>query len=294
MAAPLVSLFFQELFATLLPADARNVLKDADIQNPSTKPSAAADPISLEEVKRIKTKFPGATVNDVIQAVTTLTIQRYFREVGQEPVKIRGQFMVNMRPAGEDVIKHSVGNRFAFGNFSFPLHETDPVKLIWVTKQHMDIIKISLSVVTLSIVKVLSPLLAKSPKWTKPLLENILGKITLQLTNVPGPATEVSFCGQPVDSIMFYAFGPVGAFFGVVSYKGHISLGVVTGINGVPDAARVTKHWGPAFQELVRAVGDAPASSFKPPRPSGDMFLVASLVAVAAVAISLARLLRAT
>merc|ERR1711862_168023 len=88
--------------------------------------------------------FPGASVNDVMLATLTLTLQRYFREVGQEMKAIRGNFPINMRsPAEANVLQKSMGNRVAACNFTFPMKVTDPAKMIWEIKSQIDTIKCS-------------------------------------------------------------------------------------------------------------------------------------------------------
>lgn len=258
------------LCSPVLPADAMTILKVKDHRHPDPDKSCAmGERVLLEEMKEIKNKFPGATVNDIMLATLTLMLQSYFVEVGQEPTIIRGTFPVNMRAPTEDVVKNSVGNRVAPGNFVFPMFEADPVKMIWKIKEQIDMVKCSPGPLLHSkLFDFIIPKLVRGGK--KKLLHKIVadsyGKVTVMLSNVPGPSDEVALCGQPIDDMMFYAFAPIGCYLGVISYNGIVSLGVVTARSGESDASRLAKHWSPAFRKLKLAVDAARASDLRPPR----------------------------
>jgi hypothetical protein len=49
---------------------------------------------------------------------------------------------------------------------------------------------------------------------------------TAQLSNVPGPATQVSLGGQKILDLTFSLFTPVGMYFGVLSYNGVVTASV--------------------------------------------------------------------
>merc|ERR1712150_105897 len=107
------------------------ILKEPNHRKPSQeKSNSCGERISLEEMKRIKLKFPGATVNDIMLATLTITLKNYFTEKGQPFINIRGSFPVNLRPAKQDPLLHSMGNRWSAANFTFPLNEPDPVEMV--------------------------------------------------------------------------------------------------------------------------------------------------------------------
>jgi len=108
------------------------------------------------------------------------------------------------------------------------------------------------------------------------------GKVTAMLSNVPGPSEEVCLCKQPIDDIMFYTFSHF-TYFGIISYKDHVNVGVVIGKGVEPEPSRIAKHWAAAFQELKDAV--AVSKTVKPPADYSNLlgavvFLTASLAAI--------------
>jgi hypothetical protein len=85
------------------------------------------------------------------------------------------------------------------------------------------------------------------------LLLDVYGKATAMLSNVPGPASEAHFCGQPLRDLMFYAFAPLGVYIGVLSYNGRVSTGVCCVPECEPDASRLARFWKPSVDELLEA-----------------------------------------
>lgn len=243
-------------------------IKEKDHRNPGKEKACGfGETVSLDSMKKIKSKFDGATVNDVMLATLTLTIQRYFAEIGEGSTKLRANFPINLRPAGQDVLTESIGNRFSAGMIGFPLDVKDPVQLIWEVKQRIDMVKASPApIISDKMLGFLVPFLVKAGKRTE-LVDAILdsyGKVSCMLSNVPGPSQQVSFCKQPVDDIMFYAFAPLGVYFGILSYNGRVNVGIVANKELEPDASRIAKHWAPAFKELEEAV----AKVDKPKKPT--------------------------
>lgn len=280
----------KEAFITpQLPADKHTVLKEKDHRNPSVEKSChTGDGISLDEMKRIKNKFAGATVNDIMLATLTMTIQSYFKEVGQDSVNIRGNFPLNLRDPKENVLQNSMGNRFVGGNFTFPIMEEDPVKIVLSIKSQIDTVKCSPApAITNSVLGMLIPALVKGgDKKRKELLDMLLdvyGKVTVMLSNVPGPSAQVSFCKQPIDDIMFYAFVGIGGYFGIISYNGKVNVGISISKATAADSAKIAKHWAPAFKRLVESVDAASPEQLQAPRSHGDAICFSLVALVAAL-----------
>lgn len=280
----------KEVFlGSVLPADKKTCLKEPDHRNPTiAKANALGDKVSLDEMKRIKNKFPGASINDVMLATLTLTMQSYFNDVGQEIIPIRGNFPINIRKPGEDVFTNTLGNNFVPGVFPFPMKETDPVKLIWAIKSQSDTLKASPApFLSAKVFDTVIPLLTKANK-RKELRDVVLdayGKVTVVFSNVPGPSAEVSMCGQPIDDLMFYAMAPIGCYLGIISYNGKVGLGVTTSKALESDASRLAKQWKPSFEKLVAAVDAAPEAALKTPKTYGDCLVLAGMAVALAGAI---------
>jgi hypothetical protein len=107
------------LFASMFAQDKKNALTIPDRVNPSkSKRVIQCAPIPLDELKAIKQRFPGATLNDVLMALMTATIRAFFEEKNDPCIKpggkVRGAFPINLRkphdvrvaprPAGADAL----------------------------------------------------------------------------------------------------------------------------------------------------------------------------------------------
>jgi hypothetical protein len=96
-------------------------------------------------VKEIKSKFSGATVNDVLTALLNMTVRRYFEEKNDAVLQmgtgsVRGNFPINMRDPRAPI---ELGNRFSAGAFQFDFEYKSRIDLIWRVKRQVDAIKVS-------------------------------------------------------------------------------------------------------------------------------------------------------
>ena len=95
--------------------DKPNALKIKDHRNPGVeKCMHMSEKICLADVKVIKNKFQdhGVSINDVFATLLTMTLKRYYEEVG-DPIatqSVRASFPVNMRTSSDDA-HTSFGNR---------------------------------------------------------------------------------------------------------------------------------------------------------------------------------------
>mmetsp|Transcript_76512 Transcript_76512/g.214657 ORF Transcript_76512/g.214657 Transcript_76512/m.214657 type:complete len:127 (-) Transcript_76512:57-437(-) len=82
---------------------------------------------------------------------------------------------------------------------------------------------------------------------------NAYGKVTMLLSNVPGPLDPVRFMGQELDDLSFYLVAPIGLYFGLVQYRGRIRAGICADATCEPEPARLGECWALAFQRLREA-----------------------------------------
>lgn len=240
-----------------LPGDRMNRLKERDHRRPDTRKALSQSPaLSLEQIKEVKAKIPGATINDVLMTVVCLALQSYFDANEPEALKhqVRANFPINLRRNGQDVMhEEHFGNRMAIGFLSFPLHIRDPVEMLQSLKKQIDVVKVSPEPYFRDFVV---QLLAKSPlprSTCCDLVLDLYGKVTVMLSNVPGPQTPVSLAGQPLADMSFYALTPLGLYMGLVSYNGKISCGVAVSKSCEPDARTISDLWVPSFEKLYKA-----------------------------------------
>jgi hypothetical protein len=255
------------LWSPFAGPDPDNRLKVADHLHVSkTKAIGFAEDIPLERVLALKAKFHKATVNDIIMAMVTIMLRKYFKSVNdpvlQSGQDIRGAFPFDVRPRGVDVLKDSFGNHFANPNFKFPIHLKDPVEVLWACKAYADGIKLSpephlQSLLLSGVVRVFS-----RERIYKTFLD-VMGKSTLTVSNVRGPPEKVSIAGHPVDAMRFLGFSPIGLYFGAITYNGRISMGLSLDPTTESDPAMLSQHWPAALEVLEKAADKALQKSGK-------------------------------
>lgn len=251
---------------TLWKPDPKNSLSMPDVTKPSSvKRLAEAEPISLDEMKKVKSKFPGATLNDVMMAVMTATVRAYMLEVGDPAATngslVRGSFPINLRSPHETVLRRGDPmNKWSYGTFHFDFKYKSRVELVWKVKRQVDKIKVSPSpLLTYRMVNVLSKALPR-----RVLLDTVLGVAnqgTAQLSNVPGPSEPIFLAGAKVEDLAFNLFTPVGLYFGLVSYNGKVTASMNVDGSSACDPKLLAKHWNLEFEALkqeVEAFGDQP------------------------------------
>eukprot|EP00304_Pavlova_gyrans_P004771 CAMPEP_0206035594 /NCGR_PEP_ID=MMETSP1466-20131121/2191_1 /ASSEMBLY_ACC=CAM_ASM_001126 /TAXON_ID=44452 /ORGANISM="Pavlova gyrans, Strain CCMP608" /LENGTH=492 /DNA_ID=CAMNT_0053409987 /DNA_START=32 /DNA_END=1510 /DNA_ORIENTATION=- len=250
----------QGFLGPLLPADPKSSLKLAKHLEPSTqKVCTFTAPISLAEIKAVKAKFRGATVNDIILAVATMALRRYYDEAGASVKRVRAICPVNTRDPALDVTTTSLGNSFAPAYFRFPIEAAwDVPRVVWAVKTQVDGLKVSPALAIDGFIA--SRLLSMLAGWnlhsiaTRLILETY-GKVTAILSNVPGPESQVSLAGRPVQDLRFMLMAPIGLYVGLFTYNGTATCCICTDAKAEQDPEKIAKHWKPAF-EAVKAYAD--------------------------------------
>lgn len=242
-----------------LPADPPNKLKLADLRNPSREKSLSMSPhLDMGRVKELAAVVPGATVNDVLMTVVCMTLRAYFAKhdprVLAERRRVRANVPVNLRRGGEDPLSEEhFGNRVIPYAMELPIHFENPSQTLRQMKKQLDEMKRSpepfmRARMSEHVINLLPP----NKLWDLALDQ--IGKVTMMLSNVPGPQEAVYLNGQEVRDMAFYALAPIGVFFGVLSYNGKVSCGISTGRNCEPQATNISSEWATSFDQLFAAV----------------------------------------
>jgi hypothetical protein len=213
----------------------------------------------MKQVKEVQAKLPGATINDILMTVVTLTLQIYFEKYEPSALrqKVRANFPINLRKeTGAAILTdQSFGNRFSQGQLRFPIHMKDPVAIFTNIKSQIDVIKVSPEPIVRD--KLVSFVVLKSGlafKDVGDILLDAFGKVTAMLSNVPGPLTKVKFMGQELDDLSFYAFAPLGLYFGLVQYAGNFKGGIATDAEVEPEPKKLADCWLPAYERLLASL----------------------------------------
>jgi diacylglycerol O-acyltransferase len=214
-----------------------------------TKRVAWGEPIPLAEVKAIGRAL-GGSVNDVLLACVAGAIGAWLRAHGDDPSgqEIRAMVPVNLRPLAD---AWQLGNRFGLAPLVLPIGIENPVERVAVVRARMDALKSSHQPLLAFAV------LAVAGQMVPPVQDAILGlfakKATAVMTNVPGPAAPLTFCGSTLRQTMFWvpASGDIGVGVSVLSYGGGVQFGLVTDEALCADPQAIVDRFEPEFEKLL-------------------------------------------
>ena len=230
----------------IMPDDSPTLLKGKPIGKKSV---AWSEPISLDQVKTIS-KGLACTINDVLLACVAGAIGQYLRTQGQDPTgkEIRAMVPVNLRPLEK---AWQLGNRFGLAPLVLPIGIDNPVDRVYAVRRRMSELKGSYQPLLAFAV------LSVSGLFIKPVQDAVLGlfakKATAVMTNVPGPATPLQFCGSTLRQNMFWvpASGDIGVGVSILSYGGGVQFGLITDQKLCPEPQAIIDRFEPEFDKLL-------------------------------------------
>jgi len=78
-------------------------------------------------------------------------------------------------------------------------------------------------------------------------------KATAVMTNVRGPAQTIYFAGVKIDTLMFWVpqSGRLGLGVSILSYNGHVRLGIAVDAGLVPDPGMIVTYFHQELDDLV-------------------------------------------
>lgn len=210
---------------------------------------AWGEPIPLDAVKAIG-KGLNCSVNDVLLACVAGAIGDWLAAQGEDPAgkQIRAMVPVNLRPLDQ---AWKLGNRFGLAPLVLPIGVANPIERVYAVRQRMAELKGSYQPLLAFAV------LAMSGLFIKPVQDTVLGlfakKTTAVMTNVPGPAQPLQFCGSTLRQTMFWvpASGDVGVGVSILSYGGGVQFGLITDEHLCPHPQQIIDQFEPEFQKLL-------------------------------------------
>lgn len=209
------------------------------------------DPIPLSDIKAIG-KQRGVTVNDVLLAAVAGALRRYLLEHGGLVDEVYWMVPVNLKPFAEN-LPPELGNYFALVFLPMALHHTDRESRLSHMHQVMQRIKHSdEAVLTFGLQQVVS----QSPGQVAFFLTNFFAnKAVGVLTNVPGPASALTFGGHPVHQIVGFApcSGDHPMTATIFSYNGGVTVGFASDTWLVPDPEVLVGYVVAEVQQLAAA-----------------------------------------
>ena len=230
----------------LMADDSPTVLKGT----PSgAKRVAWGEPIALADVKAIGHAL-GGSVNDVLLACVAGAIGAWLHDQGDDPAgkEIRAMVPVNLRPQGE---AWKLGNRFGLAPLVLPIGIANPVARVAAVRARMNELKSSYQPLLAFAV------LAVAGQMVQSVQDVLLGlfakKATAVMTNVPGPAAPLTFCGSTLRQTMFWvpASGEIGVGVSILSYGGGVQFGLITDEALCADPQAIVDRFEPEFEKLL-------------------------------------------
>jgi len=210
---------------------------------------AWGEPLPLDEVKTVG-KALGCSVNDVLLACAAGAIGDWLRDQGDDPTgqEIRAMVPVNLRPLDQ---AWKLGNRFGLAPLVLPVGIANPIERVYAVRSRMGQLKGSYQPL------LAFGILAATGLFIKPVQDAVLGlfakKTTAVMTNVPGPATPLKFCGATLRQTMFWvpASGEVGVGVSILSYGGGVQFGLMTDRARCDEPQAIVDRFDDEFQRLV-------------------------------------------
>lgn len=229
----------------LMPDDSPTSLKGRPHAH---KAVAWCDPISLDEVKAVG-RVLGCSVNDVLLSCVAGALGAYLQQRGESVAgkEIRAMVPVNLRPLDE---AWKLGNRFGLVPLVLPIGIDHPIERVYAVRQRMQALKGSTQPL------LAFGLLSVAGLLVKPAQEAMLGlfsrKTSAVMTNVPGPAHKLRFCGATLEQTMFWVpqSGDIGVGVSILSYGGGVQFGLITDTGMCPEPQRVIDQFAPQFASL--------------------------------------------
>ena len=207
------------------------------------------EPLPLPMVKAIG-KGLNCSVNDVLLSCVAGAIGQYLRDRGEDTKgkEIRAMVPVNLRPLDK---AWQLGNRFGLVPLVLPIGVENPIERVYAVHARMAELKGSYQPL------LAFAILAMSGLFIKPVQDLVTGmfakKTTAVMTNVPGPAEPLRFCGADLRQSIFWvpASGDIGLGISVLSYAGGVQFGLITDAGLVPNPQDIIDRFEPEFEKLL-------------------------------------------
>jgi WS/DGAT/MGAT family acyltransferase len=210
---------------------------------------AWGEPIPLDVVKSVG-KALNASINDVLLSCVAGAIGDYLRGAGDDPAgkSIRAMVPVNLRPQDE---AYKLGNQFGLAPLLLPIGIDNPVERVYAVRARMSELKGSYQPVLAYGVLALAGLLNKAGQDA--LLNLFAKKATAVMTNVPGPAKLLRFCGSTLRQSIFWVpqSGDVAVGVSIFSYGGGVQFALITDQQLCPQPQQVIDRFAPELEKLL-------------------------------------------
>ena len=209
----------------------------------------------LDLVKGIKNSL-GGTVNDVVLAIVTGGLRRFFEDRGIDTAELELKAMVPVSVRRSDEYGMT-GNRVAAIMAPLPVFEPDPVERLRILRESMAHLKDSKQAVG-------AQLLTELGGFAPPTVLAQAGRLqarqrffNLVVTNVPGPQNELYVLGHRL--LETFPLAPLAKrqalCVAVMSYHGKLNFGLLADYDAIADLDRLVECLQESLDELRAAAG---------------------------------------
>jgi len=209
-----------------------------------------SDRVPLGEIRAIARLF-GGSVNEVLLSAVTGSLRRYLLRRGESvsDVTLHASIPVNMRRRRS---ADGLGNRFGLNLLALPIDRDDPVERVTILRQRLKDLKESAEAdMALSLMNLYG---IAPEEISSPVIDLVRKKVTAVVSVVPGPPNAIDFAGKPIDRMIFWVpqSGRLGLGLSLLTYKGSVTLGVVTDAGLVPDPESIVRAFRDELERLIK------------------------------------------
>lgn len=226
---------------------------------------------SLNDIKEIRTRLQGATVNDVIVAIVGGAMRKYLKSLNELPREsMVCMAPISVRSSGE---KSALGNQVSAMTIPIGTHIADPFGRLQFVHEEAENSKALTNAVG---ARQMSEYSSFMPSTLTGLAARLYVRLGLAnriapmfntvITNVPGPPVPLYMNGARL--VTQYGLGPVfegmGIIHAVLSYCGSITVTFTSDRSIIPNPERYAECLQESFEELKAAALKRPLPSPKP------------------------------
>lgn len=191
-----------------------------------------SDPLPLLAIKAAA-RAAEATVNDFVLAALSAALRRGLAEGDRPDRDVRAVVPVNLRPLDRAEIE--LGNRFGLVFLRLPVSLRDGADRIAAIRRSTAALKRSATApVSLAVLKVVGRM---HRRIVGVVIDIFSSKGSLVVTNVPGPQQTLHLGGRRLAGVIAWPpqSGSLGLGISIISYAGHVVLGVMSDDRVLPD-----------------------------------------------------------
>jgi WS/DGAT/MGAT family acyltransferase len=235
---------------------------------------------SLAEIKEIRTRLPGATVNDVVVAVVGGAMRKYLKSINELPREsLVCMAPISVRAPGE---KNTLGNQVSAMTIPIGTHIADPFGRLQFVHEEAENSK---ALTNAAGARQMAEYSSFMPSTLTGLAARLYVRLGLAnriapmfntvITNIPGPPVPLYMNGARL--VTQYGLGPVFEGMGIIhpvfSYCGRITISFTSDRSIIPDPEVYADFLQESFDEMKAAAAKKPMPAPKVeavPAPTAD------------------------